>query len=229
MPLAIPPEFDTQDGAADGVTLGSGTSFATPLVSGAAAWLATARPDLTNGQVADVLRRSARDVVRPGYDQASGFGLVQMRAALAHPTPERDVLEPNDAIALVDGTVFRTPDPYVWAGGGRRLLGGTADRVEDPLDVYRVRLPRRSRARIRVRPTFGNPDLYVFSSSARSVRERSKVVARSRRGARRVESLTITNRRRSARRYYVVVELGDDPAGTVNTAYRLAFQRIRLR
>ena len=44
-----------------------------------------------------------------------------------------------------------------------------------------------------------------------------------------METLTITNRGRSARRYYVVVELGDDPGGTINTAYRLAFQRIRLR
>ena len=87
IPLAIPRAFDTDDGAVDGVTLGSGTSFAAPIVSGAAAWLATARPKLSNGQLADVLRRSARDVATPGYDPSTGFGLVQMGPALALPTP----------------------------------------------------------------------------------------------------------------------------------------------
>ena len=123
IPLAIPGAFDVDDGVADGVTLGSGTSFAAPIVSGAAAWLATARPDLSNGQLADVLRRSARDVGARGYDPASGFGLIQMAAALAEPTPERDVLEPNDGISFIDGSVFDKPDPYIWRGAGKTLAG----------------------------------------------------------------------------------------------------------
>ena len=64
---------------------------------------------------------------------------------------------------------FAKPDPYVWRGSGRRTLGGSADRVEDPFDVYRIRLPPRSSARIRVRPAFGDPDLFVFRSSAPSI------------------------------------------------------------
>ena len=229
VPLAIPGVFDTGDGALDGVTLASGTSFATPIVAGAAAWLATARPNLSNGQIADVLRRSARDVATGGYDPGSGYGLVQMGAALAHPTPERDVLEPNDGISFIDGSVFRRADPYVWRGSGRRSLGGTADRVEDPIDVYRVRLPARSRARVRLRATFGNPDLYVFSSRARSVNDSARILARSRRGTRRTESVRITNRGRSARRFYIAIPVGRDPAGALNASYRLEFQRIRLR
>lgn len=228
IPLSIPFAFDTHDGAADGVTLASGTSFAAPIVAGAAAWLATARPNLDNGQIADVLRRSARDVAARGYDRASGFGLIQMGAALALPTPERDVLEPNDGISFVDGSVFAKPDPYVWRGRGRRSLGGTVDRVEDPIDVYRVRLPARSRARVRLRPRFGNPDLYIFSSRARTVSD-SKVLTRSRRGTRRTDAVTITNRGRSARRFYVAIPMGSDSSGALNAAYRLEFQRTRFR
>ena len=102
----------------------------------------------------------------------TGFGLVNLAAALALPAPARDVLEPNDGITFVNGSVFAKPDPYVWRGSGRRTLGGSADQVEDPYDVYRIRLPRRSRARIRLRPAFGNPDLFIFRSSARVDRRR---------------------------------------------------------
>ncbi|MFP5364252.1 MAG: S8 family peptidase [Thermoleophilia bacterium] len=229
IPLSIPGAFDVEDGVVDGVTLASGTSFAAPIVAGAAAWLATARRDLSNGQLSDVLRRSAHDVGAPGYDPASGFGLIQMAGALATPTPARDVLEPNDGISFVDGSVFAKPDPYVWRGAGKKSLAGTADRVEDPIDVYRIRLPARSRARIRLRPRFGNPDLYVFSSKARSVNEDSRILTRSRRTTRRTDSVTVTNRGRSARRYYVAIPVADDAAGALNTSYRLEFQRIRLR
>ncbi|CAA9503780.1 MAG: hypothetical protein AVDCRST_MAG67-2342 [uncultured Solirubrobacteraceae bacterium] len=228
IPLAIPGAFD-KDGSVDGVTLASGTSFAAPIVAGAAAWLATARPNLSNGQLSDVLRRSARDVGAPGYDPGTGFGLIQMAPALALPEPEPDVLEPNDGISFIDGSVFTRPDPYVWTGGRRRSLGGTADRVEDPIDVYRIRLPARSRARIRLRALFGNPDLFIFRSDAKSVQDNSKILTRSRRGTRLTDSVKISNRGRSARRFYVVVPVGSNTAGALNASYRLEFQRIRSR
>jgi len=228
IPVATPAAFDTQDGVVDGVTLASGTSFAAPIVSGAAAWLATVRGDLSSGQLADVLRRSARDVDRPGYDTNTGFGLVHLGAALAQPTPARDVLEPNDGISFVNGSVFSRPDPYIWRGAGRRTLGGSADRVEDPYDVYRIRLPRRSRARIRVRPAFGDPDLFIFRSSATSITDGSDIIARSRKGPRKTEAVTIRNTSRSARRFYVAIGLGA-AGGGLNTTYNLQFQRLKLR
>ena len=228
VPLSIPGAFDTEDGAVDGVTLASGTSFAAPMVAGAAAWLATARPDLTNGQLADVLRRSARDVGAGGYDPAAGFGLIQMAGALAQPTPEPDVLEPNDGISLIDGSVFAKADPYLWRGGRRESLNGTADRVEDPIDVYRIRLPARAKARVRLRALFGNPDLYVLRGNAKTVSDTRRIVARSRRGTRRTDSVKITNRGRTARRFYVAIPVGNDAAGSLNAAYRLEFQRIKF-
>lgn len=227
IPVATPAAHDP-DGVADGVTLASGTSFAAPMVSGAAAWLATVRGELSNGQLADVLRRSARDIPPAGYDRDTGFGLVHMRAALALPAPARDVLEPNDGISFVNGSVFARPDPYVWRGSGRRTLGGSADRVEDPFDVYRIRLPRRSRARIRLRPSFGNPDLHIFRSSARSIDDRRHIIARSRKGARRTDAVTIRNPGRTARRFYVAIDIGD-AGGGLNASYNLQFQRTRFR
>lgn len=228
IPVATPGAFDTEDGVVDGVSTMSGTSFAAPIVSGAAAWLATARRDLTNGQLADVLRRSARDVPPSGYDRNTGFGLIDMGAALAEPAPARDLLEPNDGISFVDGSVFAQPDPYVWRGSGRRTLGGSVDTVEDPYDVYRIRLPRRSRARIRLRPSFGNPDLTVYRSSARSIDDTRRILTRSRRGTGRTDAVTVRNTSRHARRYYVAISLGSSGGG-LNAAYNLQFQRTRFR
>lgn len=228
VPVAIPAALDVQDGNRDGITVASGTSFAAPMVSGAAAWLSTARPDLSNGQLADVLRRSARDTGAPGYDLGTGFGIIQMGPALVEPTPRADVLEPNDGISFIDGSVFSKADPYIWRGSGKRTLSGTADQVEDPIDVYRIRLPRRSRARIRLRSTFGNPDLYIHRRTAKSVNDSRRVITRSRKRGRSTDSVTIrNNNRRYASLFYVVVRVGRDAA--INTSYRLEFQRIKYR
>ena len=62
-----------------------GTSFAAPLVSGAAAWVWTVRPELDVSQLFEVMRRSATDIDAPGRDDASGYGLLNVPAALAYP------------------------------------------------------------------------------------------------------------------------------------------------
>ena len=53
--------------------------------------------DLTAMQVAEILRRSARDIGQPGRDNASGFGELDVAAALALAAPVDDPFEPNDA------------------------------------------------------------------------------------------------------------------------------------
>ena len=55
--------------------------------------------------------------------------------ALVAPTPLNDPLEPNDDIAFVDGTAFRTPDPYVWRGFPHGPIRASVDEIEDPIDV----------------------------------------------------------------------------------------------
>lgn len=61
----------------------SGTSFAAPHASGVAALLFSARPDLTAGDVREIIMRSARDLGAPGFDVEYGYGLLDAGAALA--------------------------------------------------------------------------------------------------------------------------------------------------
>ena len=173
IPLAIPGALDTTDGTPDGVTLASGTSFAAPIVAGAVAWLRSARPEISNGQAADLLRHTAIDIDRKGWDQNSGYGLINLEASLAAPVPESDPLEPNDSIAEIDGTVFRNPDDPVWSGGARKRIPASVDSVEDPIDVYRVRIPPARAGRPSPGPRPGPATPISRFSAARRRRSRS--------------------------------------------------------
>jgi subtilisin family serine protease len=60
----------------------SGTSMATPHVSGVAALVWSARPTLTAVQVRQILQDSAKDLGSTGRDNTFGYGLVQAKAAM---------------------------------------------------------------------------------------------------------------------------------------------------
>lgn len=62
--------------------LTNGTSFATAFVSGAAAALLYARPELTAAEVRSILYRSAKDIEETGYDTDSGWGILNLDKAL---------------------------------------------------------------------------------------------------------------------------------------------------
>ena len=147
IPVALPPALD-RDGTADGLTRVDGTSFAAPMVSGVASWLIAARPGLTPSQYADLLRATAKDTGAAGWDAASGFGTVDLAAALTAPVPATDRGEPNDDADQVDGTDFGDPDPYMPG-----TVKATAAPVEDPADFYRVRVKARSTKTIRLTTT----------------------------------------------------------------------------
>lgn len=72
----------------------SGTSMATPHVSGIAALVLSHKPDLTNTQVEQLLIDTAVDIGDPGWDNRSGYGFVNAFAALR-------ALEPSTAIPAV--------------------------------------------------------------------------------------------------------------------------------
>ncbi len=61
----------------------SGTSMATPHVSGVAALVFSADPSLTNVDVRSILQNSAEDLGAPGKDDYYGYGLVDAEAAVA--------------------------------------------------------------------------------------------------------------------------------------------------
>ncbi len=128
-----------------------GTSFASPIVAGAAAWTWTLRPALDASQLFEILRRSAADIEATGRDDASGYGLLNVPAALAAPAPVRDPLEPNDDIDYVKpGATFDNGIPALTSSQNRSTrLRGRLAAFEDPRDVYRVFVPRKGRITVK--------------------------------------------------------------------------------
>lgn len=227
VPLAVPLAFE-EDGVPDGLAVADGTSFAAPIVAGAAAWVKGARPSLDNGQVDDVLRRSAVDLGPGGWDPDTGFGRVDIPRALAEPAPRSDPREPNDLIGLVNGEYIEKVDPYIWKGSGTKRLRANVDAIKDPTDIYRIRLPKRSRAKILVRPTSGDADLQVYDATADYIGQPGERIGVSRRSGSRTEKVTIRNRTGRARTAYVVAEVGQR-ATVAEAPYRLEVTRMKYR
>jgi len=217
---AVPPALD-DDGNGDGYLLQDGTSFSAPMVAGGTAWVAEARPGLDHTQLFQVMRTSARDLGRRGFDRTFGFGLLRVGAALREPAPPRDPSEPNDDIPWVDGTRFEGADrPIFSARSRRRTLRARVDITEDPADVYRVVLPARSALRFSVRPEFGDPDLVLLRRSAKSAFGRRGVLARSRRADGRDRVTLVNDGPKRIVYASVYVEAGDG-------GYRLEVARVR--
>ncbi|CAA9467146.1 MAG: hypothetical protein AVDCRST_MAG38-983 [uncultured Solirubrobacteraceae bacterium] len=219
---AVPPGFD-RDRTADGYEALDGTSFSAPMVSAAAAWVRAARPDLTPDQVAQVVRLGARDVGRRGWEPSTGFGVLSVEGALARKAPPEDPGEPNDDIVWVDGRAFGKPAARLWQGRGVARRFGLLDRFEDPVDVFRVRLPARSRTLITVRPRGGDPDLAVVPGTTKRL-YRSRLLARSRRSGDRTETVTVPNRSGRARNVYVATYVHSG-GPSLDAAYDLIIRR----
>jgi Subtilase family len=113
----------------------TGTSMATAMVSGAAARLLAGRPWLRADQVRTILTETARDVAPPGWDPATGAGILDLAAALAAPEAAPDGAEPDD-----DPVQAAATRPLLRAGAASGHAGGRATAWSDPRDDYRVTL-----------------------------------------------------------------------------------------
>jgi hypothetical protein len=69
------------DDVVPGYDFWSGTSFSTPAVAGAIAYIWRAVPNLTNDEVVKLMEDTAVDLGTVGRDNQYGYGLVNMRAA----------------------------------------------------------------------------------------------------------------------------------------------------
>ncbi|MBO4929512.1 MAG: S8 family serine peptidase [Clostridia bacterium] len=65
-----------------GYVSGSGTSYATPIVTALAALALEYDPTLTPAEIAEMLRLTAVDLGEPGYDTSYGYGLVNAAALI---------------------------------------------------------------------------------------------------------------------------------------------------
>jgi hypothetical protein len=216
---AVPPALDA-DGTKDGYEIQSGTSFAAPMVAAAVAWVRAAKPTFTADQINQVVRLSAVDLGRPGWEPDTGFGMLSVSAALQFTPPPPDPGEPNDDILWVDGRAFGKPDRLFYRGRGTQRLVGLLDAFEDPADVYRIRLRAHSRVRISANPA-GNDDvaLYAYRRKAKRLRATPfKKASHRRRG--RTESLALRNRGRRSKIYYVAIRV-QPGARDLDAAYAL--------
>jgi hypothetical protein len=83
------------------VYLLSGTSFAAPQISGAAALLAQAFPNLTGKQIVDILLKSAFDAGAAGTDPIYGRGILDIAKAF-QPSGQTTVAGTGSTLALAD-------------------------------------------------------------------------------------------------------------------------------
>ena len=127
----------------------SGTSFAAPQVSAAAAVLFALRPTLTPDQVINVIERSSTDVNASNgcrqcallRDPLSGWGRLDIAkavAALDGVLPQPDRLEPNDEAGTHAASL----------GAGVRAVKATLDFWDDQIDVYRIHVGKGQRLRL---------------------------------------------------------------------------------
>jgi subtilisin family serine protease len=194
-----------------GFMTASGTSFSTPLVAGAAAWVWTVRPELDAGQLFEVMRGSARDLGSPGWDPSSGYGMLDVAAALERRPPRRDPLEPNDDIEFVksDGYFFAGVKPLTTRAKPSVNVLARLLRNEDPRDVYRVWLPARSSVSFALQAT-SDLDLSVWGARTISIFQApgsDRLAVSARRGTGN-ERVSVRNEGGSGRVAYVAVRFG---------------------
>jgi subtilisin family serine protease len=224
---AVPFSFDP-----NGWRSVDGTSFSAPIVSAATAWVWSAQPQLDNTQVFDLLRWSARDVWRNGFDPDTGFGLLDLPAALATTPPPLDPQEPNDDVYEIKAHgLFREPTaPLTHGAHGTARVAARVDVTEDPVDVYRVWVPARKTANVKLLGT-DDVDLAVWKQSTTSVdetgsAERRDLIGSSSASGTAPDTFAVRNARRRGEFVYVEVRLGAEIAAA---SYTLSLSTSRSR
>jgi subtilisin family serine protease len=173
--VAVPRSHDPS-----GYMVASGTSYSAALVSGALAWIWTVRPKLDNTQLIALVRRTARKLGSERISNDTGYGLLDVRAALSAPVPPPDPLEPNDDIHLVrPGGIFEHGSPLLTSTRKRKAtLEARLDQNKDPADVYRSWIPAHGSLRVTVRNHSGDVVLRVWGPRTPTIMERGKSESR---------------------------------------------------
>ncbi|HTI34382.1 MAG TPA: S8 family serine peptidase [Miltoncostaea sp.] len=162
--LSSVPVRVTDRAVAPGYALKDGTSMAAPYITGVAALVMAANGGrLSPYQVARQIENTAIDLGRGGRDDVNGYGLVNPRGAVTLRAPADDPGEVNDDIKWVKGRT--TP----LDARGRATIAATADRYEDPDDVYPVRLQRGDRVALTLTHRTGVMDLYLWEPGTPTV------------------------------------------------------------
>jgi hypothetical protein len=217
--------------SASGYAQGDGTSFSAPLVAGAAAWVWTRRPELDVTQLFDLMRWSATDIDPKGFDEDTGWGLLDVPAALSDAAPAVDPGEPNEDVdQIVAGKLFRNADrPLTSPGQGSATLPARLDVTEDPEDVYRVWVPAHRRVAVRVSVS-ADADVELWNATTPSVlvtgaTRRRHLLDGSGYDGNHPESVAFRNRTRRGTFVFLDVYLPEN--GPSSATYRVAITTTR--
>jgi hypothetical protein len=207
-----------------------GTSFSSPMVAAAAAWVWTARPTLDASQVFDVMRASAQDVWTPGFDSLTGFGRLDIPTALTVAPPPRDPQEPNEDVSYVKpgGFLHRSTAPLTTARHKTGSITARLDRGDDPRDVYRLWVPGGKALSVALQPTGGDADLALWGPKTGSVLETGRAMKRDARGisersGTKRDRLRVRNTGRNGAYFYAEASFaGGAPRSAAGISYTLS-------
>jgi hypothetical protein len=149
----------------------TGNSFAAALVSAAASWIWTLRPTLDPTQLYGLLIKTARRIANGPFNTVSGYGLIDLQAALSAPAPPAAPYEPNDDVAMVEpGGLFPNGEPLSTSPTrDRAFVRGDLYLNQNPRDVFRVWIPARGSLTVSATPGSDPIELHVWDANTRTV------------------------------------------------------------
>lgn len=222
----LTPSLGPLESATPGYFERSGTLYSATMVGAAAAWIIQERRELLASQVRAVLTSDARDLGVRGRDDLFGSGLLNIENALDATAPTADRFEPNDDIGWVNGRLLtnrakRIKAKPIWPTRGKKVVSfqATLSR-DDPADVYRIRVPGRSRVEIGVSQAEGDVSAEIRKGGSRTILSAKGRLDFSDLEPPRTEGLAVRNRARSYRNVYLVVKPGER-AGSGDARYRI--------
>jgi len=212
----------------------SGTRYSATMVGAAAAWILQERSQLEASQVRAVLSAGAGDLGVLGRDDLFGFGLLNIDGALRATAPTADRYEPNDDIGWVDGRlltngVTKIKAKPIWPSRAKKIVKFQATLSgDDPADVYRVRIPGRSKVDIAVDQPEGDVAVEVRKGSSRTIASpKGRLQFSDREPGRDAEGLRVRNSTRGFRLVYLVIK-PSKRAGSTDARYRVRIGRSLL-
>ena len=221
----------TTNVCSSGYALVKGTSFASPALAGAAAMLQALRPELKPQQLYDLVRHAGTDLGVPGWDQDTGFGLLNVADAATAPAPPLLGNEVDDDI------LFAKTKPVVPLSLGRtKTIKDSESAAKDNTDVLRIKLKKGEliHADISTKVTDALFSVSLYDRTAGPLDLTNDVTKHVLRDSGGLSPTPFINKRvKAAGTYYVAVEtadtLQDDVDSTTPTdqAYTLKLKRSK--
>ena len=206
-----------------------GTSYASPAVAAAAAMVQAAKPGLKPQQIFDIVRHAGNDLGLTGWDQDTGFGFLDVSAAVTSATPPLLGNEVDDDI------MFAKLKPVIPLKLGKaKLLTDSESAAKDNTDVFRIKLKRGEliSANITTKVTDALFSVSLYDRTSGPLDLTNDVTKHVLKGSGGLSPTPFINKRvKKAGTYYVVVEtpdtLQDDVDSTTPTdqAYTLKLKR----